>query len=217
MPDYSIRLPAWTIGIHALEQIPSVCRESGTRAVLIGGRRAMAAIADKIEAASGPGIEIVSRLSWPATGAESYTVEYGYQGMSQGDGTSVTVNTNTCVLTGLDRNTHYDAYVRGNCSGAAGVWSAVVSFTTTSGGQGILDADGDQAVVVYPNPASEMVTITAPAASTVTLVDLNGRQSGSWYTEDGSLTIDVSDLAKGAYFVRVTTAEGTAVRKLIVK
>ncbi|MBR6048805.1 MAG: fibronectin type III domain-containing protein [Bacteroidales bacterium] len=156
-------------------------------------------------------------LSWPATGAESYTVEYGYQGMSQGDGTSVTVNTNTCVLTGLDRNTHYDAYVRGNCSGAAGVWSAVVSFTTTSGGQGILDADGDQAVVVYPNPASEMVTITAPAASTVTLVDLNGRQSGSWYTEDGSLTIDVSDLAKGAYFVRVTTAEGTAVRKLIVK
>ena len=70
MPDYSIRLPAWTIGIHALEQITSVCRESGTRAVLIGGRRAMAAIADKIEAASGPGIEIVSRIWYGGEAAE---------------------------------------------------------------------------------------------------------------------------------------------------
>ena len=155
-------------------------------------------------------------LTWPATGATSYIVEYGYHILSQGEGQNVTVNTNSCTLTGLDRNQQYDVFVRGVCDGTNSVWSDVVTFTTTSG-QGILDADAEQAVVVFPNPASELVTIMTPAASTVTLVDLNGRQSGSWYSEDGNLTIDVSDLAKGAYFVRVTTAEGTAVRKLIVK
>lgn len=70
MPDYSIRLPSWTIGIHALDKVSEVCRESGTRAVIIGGRRAMAAIAAKIEEAVRPVLEITDRIWYGGEAAE---------------------------------------------------------------------------------------------------------------------------------------------------
>ena len=70
LPDYSIRLPSWTIGIHALDKVSEVCRESGTRAVIIGGRRAMAAIAAKIEEAVRPVLEITDRIWYGGEAAE---------------------------------------------------------------------------------------------------------------------------------------------------
>ena len=73
-----------------------------------------------------------------------------------------------------------------------------------------------------------MVTIGGlEGESTVTVVDLNGREvyrdhtganghSGQ-ATATGSVTIDVSGYAKGAYFVSVTGESTTAIRKFIVK
>ena len=75
-----------------------------------------------------------ARISWNATGAASYIVEYAYQGSGQGQGTSITVSTNYVVLTGLDEETSYDVYVRSVCAeGVMSVWSAVVNFTTEAG------------------------------------------------------------------------------------
>ena len=45
----------------------------------------------------------------------------------------------------------------------------------------------------------------------------NGRRVASHVTNDGELTVNVSEMAQGAYFVRVTGDTQTAVRKLIVK
>ncbi len=79
------------------------------------------------------------------------------------------------------------------------------------------DVEGSH-VALYPNPASTSVTLTGlTAGSQVTLLDLNGRESGKWTVNSGKLTIDVSDKAKGAYFVRIVNANNTVVRKLIVK
>ena len=61
MPEYSLRLPAYSIGTDVLSNIPGICTPYGKSAVIIGGRRAMDAIADKIEKASGP-IDIIGRL-----------------------------------------------------------------------------------------------------------------------------------------------------------
>ena len=61
MPEYSLRLPAYSIGTDVLSNIPRICAPYGKRAVIIGGHRAMDAIADKIVKASGP-IEILGRL-----------------------------------------------------------------------------------------------------------------------------------------------------------
>jgi hypothetical protein len=88
-----------------------------------------------------------------------------------------------------------------------------------------VDADGIDDVVsgtmsLYPNPATISVTLTVDGFEgmvNVELVDMNGRVVYTANSITSAMTIDVSNLAKGAYFVRVTGERQTAVRKLIVK
>ena len=73
-------------------------------------------------------------------------------------------------------------------------------------------------ISLYPNPASSTVTLTGiEGEATVTVVDMNGRQVYSGNAADGSLTVDVSGMAQGAYFVRITGERVNAIRKLIVR
>ena len=91
--------------------------------------------------------------------------------------------------------------------------SLVVVFRTA----GIDDVEGSS-LALYPNPATTSVTLEGLAnGSRVTLLSLNGRECGQWTAVDGKLSLDLSALAKGAYFVRVVSNNNTAVRKLIVK
>ena len=156
-------------------------------------------------------------VTWTGT-ASQYEIEYGKGGFPQGSGTTVTVATNSAVLTGLEELTTYDVYVRSICSeGVYSLWSAKHSFSTPEEEVGIDDVENGN-VALYPNPASTTVTISGiEGLSTVTVVDLNGRVSGEWRVESGELTIDVSGYAKGAYFVRITGERTTAVRKLVVR
>lgn len=83
--------------------------------------------------------------------------------------------------------------------------------------QGIATATLAQ-VNIAPNPASHTATIGGlPERATVSLVDMNGREVYSTTCRSRSLTIDVAAMAKGAYFVRIVSGEGTAIRKLIVR
>ena len=54
-------------------------------------------------------------------------------------------------------------------------------------------------------------------AATVTVVDMNGRETGKWTVVDGTLTIDVTEMTQGAYFVRIVGEQVNAIRKLIVR
>jgi hypothetical protein len=158
-------------------------------------------------------------LNWNAVAGSTgrYEVNYGMAGFPQGTGEVVTVNgTTTVTLEGLQSETMYDAYVRVYCAeGVASNWSTKVTFETSR--VGINDVDGN-AISLFPNPASTTVTLTGiEGAATVTVVDMNGRETGKWNVENGKLTIDVSDLAQGAYFVRITGEQVNAIRKLIVR
>jgi hypothetical protein len=55
-------------------------------------------------------------VSWTDSVATSWTVEYGPRGFALGTGTSVSVNTTTYTLQGLDHSTYYDVYVTAQCS-----------------------------------------------------------------------------------------------------
>ncbi len=46
---------------------------------------------------------------------------------------------------------------------------------------------------------------------------MNGRKAGEWTVNEGELTIDVTDMAQGAYFVRIVGEQVNAIRKLIVR
>jgi hypothetical protein len=155
-------------------------------------------------------------ITWNPSGAASYELEYGNTGFQQGSGHTATSNTASFNLTGLEEMTTYDVFVRSVCAtGVTSEWSAKYTFTTPEN-NGIDDVAGST-VTLFPNPASTMVTIRGiEGESTVTVVDLNGREVYKTSAND-NLTIDLTGYAKGAYFVRITGERTTAIRKLVVK
>ncbi|MBR1834833.1 MAG: fibronectin type III domain-containing protein [Bacteroidales bacterium] len=54
-------------------------------------------------------------LTWHTTGTDSYEIEYGPMGFTQGSGTLTTSLGNSTVITGLQPSTFYDVYVRSIC------------------------------------------------------------------------------------------------------
>lgn len=127
----------------------------------------------------------------------------------------VTTNATTHTLTNLNAETGYTVKVRAACAaGGYSEWSDEQTFTTLVG----IDDVESSAIALYPNPASTTVTLTGiEGEAVVTVVDMNGRVAGEWTAKGGELTIDVTGLSQGAYFVRVTGDQGTAIRKLIVR
>lgn len=81
---------------------------------------------------------------------------------------------------------------------------------------GIEDVEGyDQSGPrLYPNPAHSSVTVTGlEPGRRIALVDLYGRTLADLRASSTELTIDVSALSPGTYFVRV---EGLPARKVVV-
>jgi hypothetical protein len=67
---------------------------------------------------------------------------------------------------------------------------------------------------IFPNPANQTLTIESPQPSTITLLNLQGQQIKTLATT-GTTTLDISNLARGMYFLEVKTEKGVAVRKFI--
>ena len=77
--------------------------------------------------------------------------------------------------------------------------------------------DNSYEIRVYPNPVHGAVTVSVGAPATLTVLDLTGRVIVGPLSLSSSATLPLSDLPSGTYFLRVTTEEGTAIKKLIVK
>lgn len=67
--------------------------------------------------------------------------------------------------------------------------------------------------LLYPNPTSGSVTISAAAAAELTIHDLQGREVLRTSVDSGATTVDISRLSQGVYFVRL----GAGVKKLVVR
>lgn len=152
-------------------------------------------------------------ISWTAGGNETnWVVEVSGAGNTTEHEVS---GTPSKTLTGLEKATAYTVRVKAVCTATSqSPWSQPSMFQTTN--VGIEDVTGES-FVLYPNPASVSVTVELAEAGMVSILDAAGRESGKWSVENGHLTIDLSGYSAGAYYVRVVTAQGTAVRKLIVR
>lgn len=141
-------------------------------------------------------------------------------GSSQGwvldcNGTEVAPMANPYTLTGLTPGTAYTVRMRADCTDSLSAWSDPVSFTTEN--VGIAGVDRTE-VTLRPNPATTEVTLFGLEAGTrVSVADLNGRTVLEAGSRGATLTLDLSRLPRGAYFVRIVSGKTTAVRKLIVK
>ena len=103
-------------------------------------------------------------------------------------------------------HTDFVGYIRNQKTELCGLFN-----TSMPGPNGVSVSDPATPVSIYPNPATDVVTVRAEALREVSLLDLNGRVLS---TTAGS-RIDVSGLAAGVYFLRVVTADGVAMEKLV--
>ena len=159
-------------------------------------------------------------LSWTENGtATTWDVEYGTQGFTQGQGTTVSATTNPFTVNNLTIGTTYDFYVRANCGGGdESDWAGPISGTPgsynvpTSGtytismcGGAIYDDGGingnyssncDVTVVVNPETPGSMVHLTGTFDieedyDLLTIYDGVGTTGTELFNSDEDATLDV--------------------------
>lgn len=74
----------------------------------------------------------------------------------------------------------------------------------------------DLSVVIYPNPASGIIKISADNfINSIELYDIQGRLLQADIVNDAQVQVDLSSRAAGLYFVKVLTEKGVKVEKII--
>ncbi|OJJ18660.1 hypothetical protein BKI52_23925 [marine bacterium AO1-C] len=62
--------------------------------------------------------------------------------------------------------------------------------------------------LVYPNPASQQVTIRNKSAQQVVLINMQGKQLSQTKTNNGKAQLNLNNLTSGIYFIRILNANG---------
>jgi hypothetical protein len=70
-------------------------------------------------------------------------------------------------------------------------------------------------LAVFPNPAHDFVTISAPAATRYRLFNQLGQEVGQGLITDGTATVALAHLPAGLYQLSVATRDGYAGRSLV--
>ena len=71
--------------------------------------------------------------------------------------------------------------------------------------------------MVYPNPATNNLTIETPSHSTIEISNIEGQLLKSLITGGTKTNIDVSALPGGVYIIEVKTEDGVGVRKFVIE
>lgn len=85
-----------------------------------------------------------------------------------------------------------------------------------SGTTGIIEQEVNNPITIFPNPASNIITINSlQKKSEILILNIQGQLIKSMIADKSTITFDISDFAKGMYFVKVTTDNGTVTKKII--
>ena len=74
-----------------------------------------------------------------------------------------------------------------------------------------------QKVKIYPNPASQQITVEADDLISISILDMLGKVVLSLNANNPKEVIDISGLGKANYFVKITTAEGEITKSISIK
>lgn len=166
----------------------------------------------------------ITHTSAVATWQSSSTtcdMEYGLHNFGVGQGTLVTgISGGRINIEGLVPGEYYDVNVRAKCAdGVTSSWSTV-TFQTEA--VGIAVAGENSKVVIQPNPASKdaIVTVSGIAGHIeVEVCDLGGRivQSQSLDCNGNcQAQLNIENLGKGSYFVRIKSNGLNIVQRLVI-
>jgi hypothetical protein len=123
---------------------------------------------------------------------------------------------NPYTVTGLDPAIDYVVYIRSICSPTVSSDWAARSFSTLA----VADYS-TQGFTIFPNPATGQFIITTSNSNevfdTLEIYSLLGRMVKKIQQPGKNATIDVTDLQKGVYIIKVTANSKTLIQKLIVQ
>ena len=93
------------------------------------------------------------------------------------------------------------------------------SNVVTATNSGICDRELAGTISVYPNPATDKVTLNSEryTMDKVVIYDVFGQQVRVFNVNDLTQDIDLSQLRPGTYFLYISTANGIAVQKVVKK
>ena len=157
------------------------------------------------------------RIEWKITDSEISLcqIEWGEAGFEHGNGTIINnIHDTTYIFRNLTPNTTYDIYLRTYCerSQVFGQWQKLTVTTNGDSTTAISTIDNDIPVELHPNPTSDIITLSRNDIQKVEVMDATGKVV---MIVDNKNIIDLSKLTKGYYTLRITTAEGVAIRKVI--
>ena len=72
-------------------------------------------------------------------------------------------------------------------------------------------------LAIYPNPASETLTVTTDGLQHIDLLDIQGRRVATASADGSTLTIDISRLPAGLYTLRAITDSGIGNAQVIIQ
>jgi len=72
-------------------------------------------------------------------------------------------------------------------------------------------------ISVYPNPASDIITINIAISATIEIFNMEGQIIKRLKVKDDKTDIDISDFASGVYIIRAQTDSGITTKKFIKK
>jgi hypothetical protein len=73
----------------------------------------------------------------------------------------------------------------------------------------------DEQIAVYPNPATDKLTIDALQKSIIEILNIQGQAIIRQTVQQGETDIDISGLAKGVYILRLNSNDKTVVTKIV--
>ena len=138
--------------------------------------------------------------------------------VANGQWTSATTGTNQYAISGLAEETTYEVQVQADCgNNNLSEWSDMLTVTTLPNG---IDNYLINNIALYPNPANEYIDVRIDGDINVTsmeVFDVYGKLINTVNVVENPTRINVSGLANGMYFVRVTTEQGVATKTFVKK
>ena len=100
-----------------------------------------------------------------------------------------------------------------NSYGCASPQSNIIYISNATG----IESISDNRIYLFPNPATNTITIQTQSVSSFIIYDLAGREIISAKLKGGENNFSVSQLSKGIYLVRITQGENTYCQKVVIK
>jgi len=124
------------------------------------------------------------------------------------------------TINGLENGEDYEVRVQAVCGdGVVSEWSSILTATATNSG---IDNYMQNSVALFPNPAMEVVNVqctmnNVQLGGELHLLDVYGKLLQIVPITSETTQINVSGLANGMYFVRVSTDRGVVTKQFVKK